>query len=148
MEQRQQSMGDSTRSAYGSCSTMMVLLLDPTTLWQLRAPQPNVDGGKAASQRHSHTVHTRLRRNERLAMRRLQQTDVRGCQEPLLQKGSKRTLSVPSTLRMDGTGDESDVGIAASITRICCGTGGNTQSPGPASRRRSITRPGITQARE
>jgi hypothetical protein len=27
-------------------------------------------------------------------------TDVRDCQEPLLQKGSKRTLSVPSTLIM------------------------------------------------
>jgi hypothetical protein len=34
-------------------------------------------------------VHTRLRRNERLAIERLQQTDVRDCQEPLLQKGSR-----------------------------------------------------------
>jgi hypothetical protein len=38
----------------------------------------------------SYTVHTRLRRNERLAIERLQQTDVRDRQEPLLQKGSKR----------------------------------------------------------
>jgi hypothetical protein len=36
-------------------------------------------------------VRTRLRRNERLAIERSQQTDVRDCQEPLLQKGSKRT---------------------------------------------------------
>jgi hypothetical protein len=49
-------------------------------------------------------VHTRLRRNERLANKRLQKTDLGDCQEPLLQKGSKRTLSVPSTLRMDGVG--------------------------------------------
>jgi hypothetical protein len=40
--------------------------------------------------RSSHAVHTRLRRNERLAIERLQQTDCnRDCQEPLLQKGSK-----------------------------------------------------------
>jgi hypothetical protein len=39
-------------------------------------------------------VHTRLRLNERLAIERSQQTDVRDCQETLLQKGSKRTLSV------------------------------------------------------
>jgi hypothetical protein len=48
-------------------------------------------------------VHTRLRRNERLAIERSQQTDVRDCQEPA-SKGSKRTLSVPSTLRTDGIG--------------------------------------------
>jgi hypothetical protein len=52
--------------------------------------------------RSSYTVHMRLRRNERLAIERLRQTDARDCQEPLLQKGSKRTLSVPSTLRTDG----------------------------------------------
>jgi hypothetical protein len=49
-------------------------------------------------------VYTRLRRNERLAIKRLQQTGVRDCQEPLLQKSSKRTLNVPSTLRTDGIG--------------------------------------------
>jgi hypothetical protein len=31
-------------------------------------------------------MHTRLRRNERLAIERSEQTDVRDCQEPLLQK--------------------------------------------------------------
>jgi hypothetical protein len=67
--------------------------------------------------RSSYTVHTRLRRNERLAIKRLQQTDVRHCQEPL-QQGSKRALSVPSTLRK------------AAISRKCCGKGGNTQSAG------------------
>jgi hypothetical protein len=36
--------------------------------------------------RSSYTVHTQLRRNERLAIERSQQTDVRDCQEPLLQK--------------------------------------------------------------
>jgi hypothetical protein len=61
-------------------------------------------GDPSLKRRSSYTVHTRLRRNERLAIQRSQQTDVRDCQEPLHQKGSKRTLSVPSTLRMAGIG--------------------------------------------
>jgi hypothetical protein len=36
-----------------------------------------------SQRRSSYTVHTRLRRNERLAIERSQQTDVRDCQEPL-----------------------------------------------------------------
>jgi hypothetical protein len=58
--------------------------------------------------RSSYTVHTRLRHNERLAIESSQQTGFGDCQEPLLQKGTKRTLSVPSLLRMDGTGEERD----------------------------------------
>jgi hypothetical protein len=59
---------------------------------------------EAVRRRSSYTVHTQLRRNERLAIERLQQTDVMDCQEPQLKKGSKRTLSVPSTLTTDGIG--------------------------------------------
>jgi hypothetical protein len=39
-----------------------------------------------SGRRSSYTVHTRLRRNERLAIERSQQTDARDCQEPLHQK--------------------------------------------------------------
>jgi hypothetical protein len=41
-------------------------------------------------------MNTRVPHNDWLAIRSLQQTDFRDCQEPLLQKGSKHTLSVPS----------------------------------------------------
>jgi hypothetical protein len=44
----------------------------------------------------------RLRRDERLAMERLQQTDFGDCQEPLLPKGPERMLSMPLTLETAG----------------------------------------------
>jgi hypothetical protein len=46
--------------------------------------------------RSSYTVHTRLRRNERLAIERSQQTDVRDCQEPL-RKSSEEEAVTPCT---------------------------------------------------
>jgi hypothetical protein len=83
-------------------------------------------------ERSSYTVHTRLRRNERLGIVGLQQTDVRDCREPLLQKGSKthaqRALNAKNGRNQSEGGITQSAGWKAMLASLLSGTSSCTDA--------------------